>query len=191
MHDMSPGARRILTSGEIADWPVAPKRPSQIAPRTALHDALRRTGRDGPLQMAGRHFAMGCIALEITQRCNLDCSLCYLSDVSEATRDLPLAEIYRRIDRIRHDYGPHTNVQITGGDPTLRDADELVAIVARVREAGLTPSLFTNGIRARRPLLKRLAAAGLRDVAFHVDMTQNRKGYADEAALNAVRDAYI
>ncbi|MFY2824437.1 hypothetical protein [Ruegeria sp. MALMAid1280] len=48
--------------------------------------------------------------------------------------------------------------------------------------------LMTNGIRASRALLTRLAAAGLDDVAFHVDMTQDRNGFLE---LNTVRRAYI
>ena len=52
-------------------------------------------------------------------------------------------------------------------------------------------SLFTNGILATRELLAELAAAGLTDVAFHVDMTQQRKGYDSEAALNVIRAEYV
>jgi hypothetical protein len=44
----------------------------------------------------GRRYAIGCVALEITQRCNLDCTLCYLSESSEAVKDLPLEEVFRR-----------------------------------------------------------------------------------------------
>ena len=33
------------------------------------------------------------MALEITQRCNLDCTLCYLSDYSEAVPDPPMEEL--------------------------------------------------------------------------------------------------
>ena len=40
-------------------------------------------------------------------------------------------------------------------------------------------------------MLARLAAAGLDDVAFHVDMTQERAGFDSEAALNRVRSSYI
>jgi len=82
-------------------------------------------------------------------------------------------------------------VQVTGGDPTLRKRDELVAIVRRIRDKGMRPTLFTNGIRAKRDLLQELVAAGLVDVAFHVDMTQRRSGYGDEIALNALRQEYI
>jgi MoaA/NifB/PqqE/SkfB family radical SAM enzyme len=131
---------------------------------------------------------VGCVALEITQRRNLDCELCYLSEHSEAVRDLPLEEIFRRIDIIRRHYGPGTNVQVTGGDPTLRRRDELIAIVRRLAEQGLRPALFTNGIRARRDLLTELAHVGLKDVAFHVDTTQRRKAFDRKAILGAMRE---
>ncbi len=142
-------------------------------------------------QVLGRRSAIGCVALEITQRCNLDCTLCYLSDNSERVKDLPLAEVYRRLDAIRDQFGTPTAVQITGGDPTLRRRDELVAIVRRTRELGLLPTLMTNGIKATRELLRELSEAGLNDVAFHVDLTQERKGYATERDLNAIRLEYI
>ena len=142
-------------------------------------------------QHLGRRWPVGCVALEITQRCNLDCELCYLSESSQALKDIPLEEVYRRIAMIRAQYGEGTDVQITGGEPTLRPRAELLAIVRRAREAGLRPSLFTNGIRASRALLAELAAAGLEDVAFHVDLTQQRRGYASEAALDALREEYI
>ncbi len=144
-----------------------------------------------PNQVLGRRSSIGCVALEITQRCNLDCTLCYLSENSESVKDIPLETIFDRIDRIRMAYGPGVSVQVTGGDPTLRNRGELVAIVKRVSERGLRPSLFTNGIKATRELLEELAQAGLFDVAFHVDTTQRRKRYPTEEALNAVRREYI
>ena len=108
-----------------------------------------------------------------------------------AVKDPPLEEVFRRIDMIFDHYGLHTDVQVTGGDPTLRKRDELVAIVRRIRDKGMRPTLFSNGIRAKRDLLQELVAAGLVDVAFHVDMTQQRSGYGDELALNALRQEYI
>ena len=148
-----------------------------------------------PNQYLGNRKSIGCVALEITQRCNLDCTLCYLSEHSEDVRDLPLAEIYKRIDQIVERFGVGTNIQVTGGDPTLRDHDELVAIVRRIRQRGMNPTLFTNGILASRKLLGRLAEAGLCDVAFHVDTTQERKRngqmITDEADLNKTREQYL
>jgi uncharacterized radical SAM superfamily Fe-S cluster-containing enzyme len=161
------------------------------APLQSTRTQLQLAGLWHPTQQMGQRWAMGCVALEITQRCNLDCTLCYLSESAEAIKDIPIKEVFRRIDMIRERYGPHTDVQVTGGDPTLRQRDELLAIVRQIRERGLRPSLFTNGILASRELLTALAQAGLVDVAFHVDMTQQRKGYASEVELNALRLEYI
>ena len=155
--------------------------------RAALRERMQRTGQWSPAQAAGRRWAIGCVSLEITQRCNLDCTLCYLSDSAEALRDVPLEELFRRIDAIAEQFGPNTDVQISGGDPTLRDRTELDAIVRHIRARGLRASLFTNGILLNRTWLVELAQAGLNDVAFHVDMTQQRKGHASELELNEVR----
>ncbi len=150
-----------------------------------------------PRQILGQRQTIGCVALEITQRCNLDCTYCYLSDMSESVPDLPLDEVKRRADLIVRDWGPNTNVQITGGDPTMRKRSELIEIVRYCSSIGLFPALFTNGIKAKRPLLEELAAVGLVDVAFHVDITQERRKpragrlYESEAELNEVREEYI
>jgi len=180
-----------MTPDQIKAYPIDPK-PAPDADRKAIARArLDSVGEGGERQQLGNRMAIGCVALEITQRCNLDCTCCYLSEHSEAVRDLPLAEVFRRIEIIRDYYGEGTAVQITGGDPTLRKKSELIEIVRRVRERGLRPSLFTNGIKATRPFLADLAAAGLADVAFHVDLTQERKGYKTEIDLNEIRQEYI
>ena len=144
-----------------------------------------------PNQVLGQRSAIGCVALEITQRCNLDCTLCYLSENSESVSDLPIEELKRRLDQIKVKFGVGTNVQITGGDPTLRQKDELIEIVRYTAKLGLYPALFTNGLRASRELLKELKDAGLMDVAFHVDLTQEIKGYRTEDELNRIRERYI
>ena len=171
------------------DTPGAPQsQPERLA---RMADRMRRTGQWSPAQVAGRRWTLGCVSLEVTQRCNLDCTLCYLSDSAEAVRDIPLEDLFRRIDGIAAQFGPNTDVQISGGDPTLRDRAELSQIVRYVRATGLRASLFTNGILLTRKWLQQLAADGLNDVAFHVDMTQGRKGYTSEADLNALRLRYI
>jgi 7,8-dihydro-6-hydroxymethylpterin dimethyltransferase len=168
------------------------KPPSSQAERLdRLSGKMKATGQWSGGQVAGRRWTIGCVSLEITQRCNLDCTLCYLSDTSEAIQDVPLEELYRRIDEIAQEYGPNTDVQISGGDPTLRDRAELSLIVRYVRAQGLRASLFTNGILLDRAWLAELANDGLNDVAFHVDMTQERKGFSNEVGLNRLRQKYI
>ncbi len=86
-----------------------------------LVDTLERMREvDSPNQVLGRSQTIGCVALEITQRCNLDCTLCYLSEHSQSVRDRPLPEIFRRLDNVVTHLGEGTHVQITGSDPTLR-----------------------------------------------------------------------
>jgi 7,8-dihydro-6-hydroxymethylpterin dimethyltransferase len=139
---------RFMTRAEIDAFPAdAPLRPSESAMDRA-RIAVASAGCAPAGQQMGLRWPIGCVALEVTQRCNLDCSLCYLSENSEAVRDVPLEEIFRRVDLIFSHYGKHTDVQITGGDPTLRDRDELLATVARISSLGMRPTLMTNGIRA-------------------------------------------
>ncbi|MGH8674613.1 MAG: radical SAM protein [Burkholderiales bacterium] len=180
-----------LTSEQIANRGPLPLPDATTTPLLRARGQVQDAGLWTPTQHMGRRWSIGCVALEITQRCNLDCTLCYLSENSEATKDVPLEEVFRRIDMIRDYYGAHTDVQVTGGDPTLRERGELLAIVRRVKDRGLRPSLFTNGIKATRELLQELSRVGLVDVAFHVDMTQERNGYACEVDLNRLRSEYI
>jgi molybdenum cofactor biosynthesis enzyme MoaA len=159
--------------------------------RAPLRGGLQSCGEYGAGQTAGRFYPIACVALEVTQRCNLDCSLCYLSDRAEMTYDPPLSVLFARLATIRSHYGTGVSVQLTGGDPTLRNVEDLEALCREIRRLGMRSCLMTNGIRASRAKLTRLAAAGLDDVAFHVDMTQDRKGFGSEVELNTVRRTYI
>ncbi|WP_170762811.1 radical SAM protein [Ruegeria lacuscaerulensis] len=159
--------------------------------RRPLQEGLQGCGEYGAGQTAGRFYPIACVALEVTQRCNLDCTLCYLSDRAEMTYDPPLSVLFARLASIHSHYGPGVSVQLTGGDPTLRKVADLEALCREIRRLGMRSCLMTNGIRASRAFLARLAAAGLDDVAFHVDMTQERKGFDSEAELNTVRCSCI
>ena len=181
----------ILNKEEIQNF--APDKLSHDPEASLRHscNCMKDTDNWSPNQQMGRRWILGCVALEITQRCNLDCSLCYLSEHSEAIRDIPIEELFRRIDLIHQHYGAYTNVQVTGGDPTLRQQDELIAIVKYIHSLGMHATLMTNGIKATRELLTELSNVGLVDVAFHVDTTQKIKGYDNEVALNILREKYI
>ncbi len=184
---------QILNQDDIVNWQPYPLPPvdDPVTPLERTRRRMQAAKQWAPWQMIGRRMAIGCVALEITQRCNLDCAYCYLSESSEALKDIPLEEVYRRIDMIFAHYGADTDVQITGGDPTLRNREELIAIVGYIKQKRMRSSLFTNGIKATRELLAALCLAGLEDVAFHVDMTQQRAGFLSETELNVLREEYI
>ncbi len=181
----------VLSHEQIQSWLPFSIENDGLTPVQRAQKRAQAAGQWHDHQYMGRRWAIGCVALEVTQRCNLDCTLCYLSESSEAIKDIPLPELMRRIDLIHAHYGPGTDVQITGGDPTLRDIEDLVQIVRYVREKGMRSSFFTNGILVKRAMLQRLIDEGLTDIALHVDMTQERKGYDSEVALNTLRARYI
>src|SRR5262249_18743030 len=105
-----------------------------------------------PTQSIGRRYAVARVAVGVTRRGNLDCTLCYLSESSEKVKDIPLGLVLARLRKVRETYGDGVSVQITGGDPTLRKREELVAIVKEAARLGLEPSLMTNGIKLTRDL---------------------------------------
>ena len=83
--------------------------------------------------------------LELTDRCDLKCPVCFASAGEGAGRDLPLEDIARLYDMLMARGGPF-NIQLSGGEPTVRD--DLPEIVALGREKGFSYfQLNTNGLR--------------------------------------------
>ena len=184
-------SQAFLSAEEIAAWRAPSAGDVDPDLRRPLRQALSQHGQLDAGQTAGRFYPIACVALEVTQKCNLDCTLCYLSDHAEMAHDMPLEVLFRRIDTIERQYGAKTPVQLTGGDPTLRSPEHLERLCRYIRERGMRSCLMTNGIKATDTLLQRLAKAGLDDVAFHVDLTQDRRGYPTEVSLDPVRQTYI
>lgn len=110
-----------------------------------------------------------CLLLEVTQRCNLTCPVCFAAAGEEATPDPSLAEISGWFDDLMALGGPF-NIQLSGGEPTMRD--DLEAIIRLGRDKGFTFfQLNTNGIRIAEDAayLHGLADAGLNTVFLQFD----------------------
>jgi uncharacterized radical SAM superfamily Fe-S cluster-containing enzyme len=112
------------------------------------------------------------VLLEVTARCDLHCAVCF-ADAGGPGRssgdDPSLGEIEVRYRRLLEAVGP-VNVQLSGGEPTMRD--DLPEIVALGRRLGFGFfQLNTNGLRlARDPgYVRRLAGAGLTTVFLQFD----------------------
>lgn len=118
--------------------------------------------------LCGKHLRMTCCTLlEVTDRCNLRCRFCF-ADNEQAT-DRPLSDILEDIRDIVKKTGG-TLLQLSGGEPTLRD--DLPEIVAFAKEAGYPYiQLNTNGLRlaADPGYVKALAQAGLSFVFLQFD----------------------
>ena len=79
-----------------------------------------------------------CVLLELTNRCNLRCPVCFASAGDPRPRDLSLEEIGRQYDLLVERGGPF-NIQLSGGEPTRRE--DLPRIIARGRAFRLPPLL--------------------------------------------------
>ena len=109
-----------------------------------------------------------CALLEVTKRCNLSCRYCFANGGTE--QDDPTArELKRSIVSIAEE-GGRPLLQLSGGEPTLRD--DLPELVAYAKACGCQwVQLNTNGIRLANDeeYVRELDAAGLSFVFLQFD----------------------
>lgn len=120
------------------------------------------------------------VLLEVTGRCNLRCAVCFADSGGGEAADPSLEAVAWRLDRAMAAAGP-CNLQLSGGEPTLRD--DLPEIVGIARRAGFSfIQVNTNGLRlgTDKGYAGRLAAAGLSSVFLQFDGT-------DDAVYRALR----
>ncbi len=112
-----------------------------------------------------------CVLLEVTQRCNLNCSFCFASSGGEA-EDPSLDRIREWLEILVEAGKPF--VHISGGEPTVRN--DLPEIVRMISDMGFPYiQLNTNGIRlSQEPgYAKKLKEAGLSSVFMQFDGTKD------------------
>jgi uncharacterized radical SAM superfamily Fe-S cluster-containing enzyme len=109
------------------------------------------------------------VEIEVTQRCNLHCPVCFMSAEAEFT-DVPLERLRGFYETIAATAGTETGVQLTGGEPTVRA--DLPKIVKLGRELGFWGvEINTNGVViARDPdYLRQLVEAGCTGIYLQFD----------------------
>ncbi len=120
------------------------------------------------------HHQRSCtVLIEVTNRCNLNCSVCFADAGNRASDDPSLEEIRTWFERIKQN-GTHCNIQLSGGEPTLRN--DLPQIVSMAGDSGFSfIQVNTNGIRlARDPeFVSALEKAGLSSVFLQFDGTHD------------------
>jgi len=114
----------------------------------------------------------GLAIIEVTERCNLTCPMCYAYS-SPSERDYSLDEIEMRLDQLIAVEGKGISLQISGGEPSVRrDLDQIAAIVKRKGFGQL--EMVSNGIRlAREPgFAQKLVEWGFTSVYLQFDSTR-------------------
>ncbi len=92
--------------------------------------------------------------VDVTQRCNMECSSCYSPDRN--IPDLDVNVLYPIIEKLPH----KTTIRLYGGEPTVRA--DLPQIITKLRKMGHHISLLTNGLKLARPgYAQELVDAGL------------------------------
>ncbi|CCO09205.1 radical SAM (seleno)protein TrsS [Desulforamulus hydrothermalis] len=113
------------------------------------------------------------VLLEITQRCNLGCAFCFADAGASPSADPGLEVIKGYFETLLLAGGPF-NIQLSGGEPTLRD--DLPEIIRLGRSLGFNfIQLNTNGLRlAEEPsFVKKCRDAGLSSIFLQFDGTSD------------------
>lgn len=157
----------LIWEGSIKEYFMWKGESSAIDPPVNGKEPQRGCPNDCGLCSA--HLRKGCcMLLELTRRCNLECPVCYAS-AGKCGDDPSIEEIERQYDFLMAHGGPF-NIQLSGGEPTLRE--DLPEIIWLGRQKGFTFfQLNTNGIRlaAEPDYAKSLKAAGLNTVFLQFD----------------------
>ncbi|AFM00928.1 putative Fe-S oxidoreductase [Desulfitobacterium dehalogenans ATCC 51507] len=115
------------------------------------------------------HWKQTCTALmEVTRRCNLNCRYCF-ADAGDSVQDPSLEVLAGWYRKVMEASGP-TNIQLSGGEPTLRD--DLPEIVALGKAEGFGfIQINTNGLRLAQDMdyVRRLQEGGLNSVFLQFD----------------------
>lgn len=111
-----------------------------------------------------------CVLVEVTKRCNLRCPVCFAgAGEGQDETDPSLDDLRASLQALKQS-GRQVNIQLSGGEPTVRD--DLPEIVSMVRGLGFDfVQVNTNGIRLARDkdYLTRLKEAGLDCVFLQFD----------------------
>jgi len=141
--------------------------------RPAVPLAKENLGCPYDCGLCPNHKAETCVSvMEVTHRCNLACPVCFASsDKARAYHpDLDvIAQMYRTV---RDAAGRDTPVQLSGGEPTVRD--DLAGIVVMGKAMGFQHvQVNTNGLRIAedKAYLSDLADSGISAVYLQFDGT--------------------
>ena len=122
--------------------------------------------------LCNQHISASCLAqIDLTNRCNLTCPVCFASANSAGYVAEPSYEVVVEMLRSLRDQRPYpaTAIQFTGGEPTIHP--DFHRIVKKANGMGFSHvQIATNGIaHANREFAERSAEAGLHTLYLQFD----------------------
>ena len=128
--------------------------------------------------------------ISVTTRCNYQCKMCIYWSLPDDP-ELSTEEWFQVLDHLGRWPGPGTKLNISGGEPLLRD--DLISILARASQVGFAAGIVTNGSLLDESAAEELIAAGLFNVNVSLDsldpsINDRLRGYrgATEKAVAAI-----
>ena len=174
--------KRCLEHGEFTAliWrggpdPAGWSRPKAVVRAPSPHQGASR-GCPFDCGICSEHRQQSCtVLIEVTYRCNLSCPFCFADSGTWSTPDPSLDDLAARFRTALEKSGSQNIVQLSGGEPTMRD--DLTEIIAVGRDIGFPfIQLNTNGVRlAEDPAYAtELKRSGLFSVFLQFDGTDDR-----------------
>ena len=147
--------------------------------------ALPKTAEEAERVLAGADFAdCACCqpassALMTTNRCNMDCPVCFTRDKKEPIHEPDLETCGRLLREYRARAGEDAIVELCGGEPTVRE--DICELASLARDIGFDfIQLNTNGINlAKSPkLCRRLRESGVTTAYLGFDALTEKPYFA-------------
>ncbi|MFK5954366.1 MAG: radical SAM protein [Desulfobacterium sp.] len=155
-------------------WKGPPDMSTWVRTKTPAGPSIRgtetRQGCPFDCGICPQHRQRTCTALlEITWRCNLHCPVCF-ADSGGSVADPEMHQIKTWYEQIKQQTGGGCNIQLSGGEPTVRD--DLPDIIRMGKDMGFPfIQLNTNGLRLAedKNFVKQLKQSGLDSVFLQFD----------------------
>jgi 7,8-dihydro-6-hydroxymethylpterin dimethyltransferase len=159
--------RTVLWRGEpaMSEW----RRPKDPAHPSLCYGTFEK-GCPFDCGLCEAHAQLPCsVLIEVTDRCNLNCAVCFADSGRGETEDPSLEKITWLLERAMAAVGL-SNLQLSGGEPTLRDdLPEIVEVARRIGYSFI--QVNTNGLRLASDVAYagRLLSSGVSSVFLQFD----------------------
>jgi len=136
---------------------------------------MKETIMESTQTLAPTDYRAYTISWNLTKRCNLNCSHCYLDAEFRGglrTDELNTEECFRVIDQIG-EVNPNAFLILTGGEPLLRP--DIYEIIKYAADRKFMVVLGTNGTLVNRANAEKIKAAGAHGVGISIDSMDAEK----------------